>query len=63
MSAAKVQLAELRVTHNEAGQALRVYIDVTHLVARVQSNTSMHGTTQEVVLVQRLQQPSLETLQ
>jgi hypothetical protein len=54
--------AELRVHRNEGGLAIRVYVDdvdVTHLVARVQSNTTLIGTTLEVVLTERLQPPSL----
>lgn len=44
---------DLRVEHNALGQAVRVFVgplDVTHLVALVQSNTSVSGTVQEVVL-------------
>ena len=55
-------LAQMRVEHNDSGQAVRVYIDnidVTHLVARVQSNTTLLGTSQEVVLTHRLTPPSL----
>lgn len=47
------QRPELRLEHDACGRPVRVYVgdlEVTHLVARVQSNTTMHGTAIEVVL-------------
>jgi hypothetical protein len=60
------KLAQMRVHRNDGGRAVRVFvddIDVTHLVARVQSMTTLIGTTLEVVLTERLQPPSLGLLQ
>lgn len=55
----------LRVEYDHLGRPIRVYIgalDVTHLVARVQTNTTHHGTTTEVVLTARdSHAPTLET--
>lgn len=44
---------QLHIETNELGQPVRVFVgalNVTHLVARVQTNTTMHGTHVEVVL-------------
>lgn len=61
MSNRPAPLAQMRIERNRNGQPVRVYvghIDITHLVARVQSNTStLLGTTQEVVLTVGLTTP------
>lgn len=46
---------ELRIERDGMGRPVRAYIgalDITHLVVRVQANTTMHGTHIEVVLSQ-----------
>ena len=48
--------SDLRIEVDAIGRPVRVYVgplDVTHLVARVQTNTTMHGTLTEVVLCSR----------
>ena len=47
---------DLRIEHNALGHAVRVFVgpmEVTHLVARVQTNITMAGTLTEVVLCSR----------
>lgn len=47
---------DLRIEHNALGHAVRVFVgplEVTHLVARVQTNITMAGTLTEVVLCAR----------
>lgn len=58
------RLPKLRLQYDALGRPIRVFIDaleVTHLVARVQSNTTMQGTTTEVVLTSQAgRAPALE---
>lgn len=52
-NAAHVPTIDLRIEHDAFGRPIRVFVgplDVTHLVARVQTNTTMNGTFTEVVL-------------
>lgn len=51
--AAPVTAHELRIECDAFGRAVRVFVgplEVTHLVARMQTNTTINGTTTEVVL-------------
>lgn len=57
---------DLRIERNAFGEPVRVFIgplDVTPLVARVQTNTTLTGTTTEVVLTAHSARraPALET--
>lgn len=52
----------LRIERNERGQATRVFVgdtEITHLVVRVGCNTTLRGTTVEVVLTPNTLPPSL----
>ena len=67
MSAAPAARPAVRIERNAFGDPVRVHIgtlEVTHLVARVQSNTTMGGTAIEVVLsVHNPRAPATETRQ
>ena len=51
---------DLRIEHDAFGRPVRVFVgplEVTHLVARVQTNTTINGTFTEVVLTNTTQAP------